>query len=197
VSPKRCLHVRLGPLVVAAVLVALTLAAPLPAQQPAPPAAARAATPAARAGDVESVDAIIAALYDVISGPAGEKRDWDRFRSLFVPDARLIPTGRAADGTGRHRVWTPEEYIANSGPLLERDGFHERELGRREERFGNIVHVMSAYDSRRTLADPAPFARGINSIQLWNDGARWFVVTILWESESPANPIPPAYFRRP
>src|SRR5690606_10079274 len=116
--------------------------------------------PAADPADVASVDAIITALYDVISGPADEKRDWDRFYSLFVPGARLIPTGRTPQGEGRMRVWTPQEYVAAAGMALERDGFFEREIGHTEQRFGNIVHRMSAYDSKRLESDPQPFARG-------------------------------------
>lgn len=161
--------------------------APAPAAQPATPPAAQ---PAARPKDVESIDGIMRAIYDVISGPAGQKRDWDRFRSLMAPGARLIPTGRRADGTGGMRVWTAEEYIQTAGPQLEANGFFERELGRKLERYGNVVHLMSAYDSKRTLSDPAPFARGVNSFQLFFDGKRWWVVTIFWEQETPANPIP-------
>lgn len=152
-------------------------------------------SPAARAQDVESIDAIIAALYDVISGPAGQARDWQRFHSLFVPSARLIPTG-VRENEVRHRVMTPAEYVAGSGPILEERGFFEREIGRTTERFGNIAHVFSAYDSKNTLDDPEPFARGINSIQLLHDGTRWWVVTIFWEPERAGNPIPPTYLGR-
>jgi hypothetical protein len=159
--------------------------------------AATAAAPAARPADVASVDAILAALYDVISGPAGQKRDWDRMRSLFAPGARLIPTGRRPDGTFSMRSWTVEEYIANAGPSLESGGFFEREIGRRTETYGNMVHAFSSYDSKRTLADAQPFARGINSIQLWNDGRRWWVVTVFWEGERPDNPIPAQYVGTP
>jgi DNA-binding beta-propeller fold protein YncE len=144
----------------------------------------------ARPEDVASIDAIITALYDVISGPAGQKRDWDRFRSLFAPGARLIPTGRRPDSTRVMRVITPDEYATNIGPQLENGGFFEREIGRRTERFGAVAHVFSAYDSKRTAADTVPFARGINSIQLFDDGRRWFVVTIFWDSERRDNPIP-------
>jgi hypothetical protein len=158
------------------------------------PAAAQ-ESPAARAQDVESIDAIIAALYDVISGPAGQARDWPRFHSLFVPGARLIPTGMRENEV-RHRVMTPAEYVAGSGPILEERGFFEREIGRTTERFGNIAHVFSAYDSKRTPDDAEPFARGINSIQLLHDGTRWWVVTIFWDSERAGNPIPPTYLRR-
>lgn len=147
----------------------------------------------ARPADVASVDAIMTALYDVISGPAGAKRDWNRFRSLFAPGARLIPTGRRADSVQVMRVLTPEEYATTIGPQLEQSGFFEREIGREVDQFGGIAQVFSAYDSKRNLADAAPFARGINSIQLINDGRRWWVVTIFWDSERPGNPIPPQY----
>lgn len=159
--------------------------------------AADTATIVARPDDVKSVDAIITALYDVISGPAGQKRDWDRFRSLFVAGARLIPTGRRPTGEHVMRVLTPNEYVTNAGARLEQDGFFEREIGRQTQTFGGITHVFSAYDSKRTLADSVPFTRGINSIQLLNDGKRWWVVTIFWDSERPDNRIPAEYLRKP
>ena len=151
--------------------------------------------PEAKAADVASVDAIVAALYDVITGPAGQARDWGRFRSLFVPGARLMPTGKDQSGVGRMRVWTPDEYVQQAGASLEQSGFFEREIGRATERYGNVVHVFSAYDSKRTAADEKPFSRGINSIQLWNDGKRWWIVNIAWESETPDTPIPEKYLR--
>ena len=160
------------------------------------PAAPAATTPAANPADVASVDAIIAALYDVISGAAGQARNWDRMRSLFIPGARLIPTGQRQDGTTSRRVLTVEDYIAQSGPQLERNGFFEREIGRKTETFGNVTHVFSAYDSKRTAQDEKPFARGINSIQLLNDGKRWYVVTIFWDSERPNNQIPEKYLTK-
>ncbi|XWV17847.1 MAG: DUF1028 domain-containing protein [Gemmatimonas sp.] len=161
------------------------------AQQPTARDTARTA-PAARPADVESIDAILRAVYDVISGPAGQARDWNRFRSLMAPGARLIPTGKQPNGVGVLRMWTAEDYIANAGPQLERSGFFEREIGRKLERYGNVVHLMSAYDSKRALSDPTPFARGVNSFQLFFDGTRWWVVTIYWEAETPGNPIPPS-----
>ncbi|HEX2166598.1 MAG TPA: hypothetical protein VHG09_05110 [Longimicrobiales bacterium] len=166
-------------------LFIMLTAAPLAAQE----------TPAARPQDVESIDAIIASLYDVISGPAGQKRDWQRFHSLFVPGARLIPTGVSQQGDVGHRVMTPEAYEQSSGPVLEERGFFESEIGRTTEQFGNIAHVFSAYDSKWRADDTEPFARGINSIQLFNDGDRWWVVSIFWDSERPDNPIPARYLR--
>ncbi len=105
--------------------------------------------------DTRSADAIIAALYDVISGPAGQGRNWDRFRTLFAPGARLIPIGRRQDGTHVMRVLTPEEYVTASAPLLEKNGFFEQEIGQTSESYGGMVHRFSAYASRRTNPLPA------------------------------------------
>lgn len=171
-------------------LLAVLAVAPLAAQSPAAPAPAPAAAPVADPKDVESIDAIMAAVYDVISGPAGQPRNWDRFRSLMAPNARLVPTGRRPEGQGVLRNWSVEDYITTGGPGLERDGFYERELGRKMERYGNIVHLLSAYDSKRTPTDAQPFQRGVNSFQLWYSGTRWYVVSIFWEPETSANPIP-------
>lgn len=175
--------------IAAFVLTAALAAVPLAAQQ----APAAAASPAANPADVASVDAIIRAVYDVISGDSGVARDWNRFRSLFAPGAQLIPVGpRQAGGFGA-RPLTPDDYIRLSGPFLERNGFHEVELAHRRETYGQIVHVFSSYESRRRRSDAQPFARGINSIQLWNDGTRWWVQTILWWGETPTTTIPARY----
>lgn len=157
---------------------------------------AQAAPPPASPADVASLDAIMTAVYDVISGPAGQLRSWDRMRSLFVPGARLIPAVPKKEGGAEARVLSVEDYIARSGPRMEKDGFFEREIARKVERFGNIAHVFSTYESRRTQNDAKPFARGINSFQLLKDGDRWWIVTIYWDSERPDNPIPPEYLPR-
>ncbi len=83
-----------------------------------------------------------------------------------------------------------------AGPNLEKDGFFEKEIGRKIEQFGNIMHVFSTYESRRKAEEAKPFMRGINSIQLWNDGKRWWIVNVLWQSESPQSPIPEKYIQQ-
>jgi hypothetical protein len=178
-------------LLAAALIAAPALHAQTPAPAPASPATAPA--PAARPADVASEDAILAALYDVISGPAGQKRDWDRFDSLFHPGARLIPTGRRPDGTNVARAITPQEYAQRSAPTLEGEGFFETEIKRVTERFGNVVHAFSTYESRHKADDAKPFARGINSIQLFHDGQRWWVMSVFWQNEGPDSPIPAKY----
>ena len=147
------------------------------------------------AKDVGTMDGILAALYDVISGPAGQARNWDRMRTLFIPEARLIATGKRQDGTMAKRVMSVEDYITTSGPFLEKNGFFEEEIGRTVEQFGGIVQVFSSYASKRNAADEKPFIRGINSIQLWHDGKRWWIVTVFWQAESPETPIPEKYLK--
>lgn len=146
--------------------------------------------------DVSSIDAIIKAVYDVISGEANQKRDWDRFRSLFHKDGRLIPTGTDPNMkiTGA-RAFTPEEYIKRSEPFMMKNGFFEKEIARQTLIYGNIAHAFSTYEGRNKLSDEKPFLRGINSFQLLNDGKRWWVVTIYWQAESPNNPLPEKYLK--
>jgi hypothetical protein len=143
--------------------------------------------------DVESSDAIITSLYDVISGPAGQARNWDRMRTLFLPGARMIAIGRKADGSSIKREMTVEQYILSSGQYLEKDGFFEREISRKKEEYGSIVHVFSTYAYEIKGQDKKPFMRGINSIQLWNDGQRWWIVNILWQGENKDSVIPEKY----
>lgn len=164
-----------------------------PPQVPAAPGDPFAGIPAAKAEDVASIDAILAALYGTISGDAGQKRDWDRFRSLFYPGAKLIPTGMPKDSpVARARLLTPEEYVSHAGPFVERIGFHEVEIARKTDQYGYVAHVFSTYDGHSQSGE-APPIRGINSIQLLNDGTRWWIVNVFWMQESEKDPIPKAY----
>ena len=166
-------------------LIALAFAAPAAAQDPAPAPAA--ADPA----DVESIDAIVAALYESISGPAGE-RDWPRFRTLFVPGALLVPAQPRADGTAPLRALGVEQYVQGAGAYFRENPFYEVESARRLERFGNVANAMSAYESRRA-PEEEPFTRGINTITLVHDGERWWVVSIAWDEHRAGNEIPAGF----
>ena len=150
----------------------------------------------ANPADVSTLDSIMKAVYDVISGDKEKKRDWDRFRSLFHKDARLIPSGKNAQtGVIGARASTPDEYATRAAASFEKNGFFENEIARHVDMYGNIAQVFSTYESRHTAADKTPFARGINSFQLLNDGKRWWVVTIYWQAETPENPIPKQYLK--
>ena len=158
------------------------------------PAATPAAVPAANAKDVESIDAIMAALYNVISGPAGE-RDWNRFRSLFLPEARMGAARKKPDGTFSASTFTPDGYVERAVSYFKEHAFYESELSRKTEQFGQEAHVFSTYESRNAPGEK-PFARGINSLQLFNDGKRWYVVSIFWDEERAENPLPQKYLTK-
>jgi hypothetical protein len=150
----------------------------------------------ANPADVASIDAIINAAYDVISGPAGKERDWERERSLFIPGARLIPTAKepgAIHSDDELEIFDVDGFIARSAAYFQKNGFFEKEIARRTEQFGQIAHVWSTYESRQNADDPKPFIRGINSIQLLYRDDRWWIVSIYWQHENPENPIPKKY----
>jgi hypothetical protein len=160
------------------------------------PRAARAqgdtsATPAAHPNDVASATAVVHAAYDVISGPAGT-RNWDRFLSLFAPGARLIPTVHDSTGTIHLRPLTPREFVTLASANFAKNPFYESEVAHQIDSFGAIAQVFSTYASRRA-PDDKPFSRGINSFQLFNDGQRWYIVTIYWDTERANQPIPDRY----
>lgn len=144
--------------------------------------------------DVASIDAIITAAYDGISGPAGKKRDWERERSLYYPGARLIPTAKPGANDGlAPQILDIDGFIARVEPYFAEQGFYEKEIARRVDRLGQIAHAWSTYESRHSEDDPEPFMRGINSIQLFHDGNRWWILNIYWQQESAQHPIPEEY----
>src|SRR5882724_7900799 len=132
------------------IAITTTLIITIKAQTPTPvpsPAQTAPAPPAANPADVATIDSTIAALYDVISGPAGI-RNWDRFRSLFAPGARLIANGSRPTGEVVSRVMTPEDYAQRNGPFFDKNGFFEQEAARHTDAFANIAQVFSSYESR-------------------------------------------------
>ncbi len=135
----------------------------------------------ARVSDCVSIDGIIAAMYDVLSGPAGEARDWDRFRSLYYPGAHLVPVIAVGGDTPRARMLSPEEYIRRVDPVFAKESFFERETKRQCEHIGRVAHVLSWYESFHE-PDGAPFDSGVNSIQLFFDDTRWWILHVVWNS---------------
>jgi hypothetical protein len=171
---------------------------PAAAQKPTPPTPPQdpfTLIPAPKPEDVKSIDSILTALYAVISGPAGE-RDWNRFRSLFLPGATLTSAGKDRDGNIRVRPRSAEEYVRGAGGYFSQHGFFESALVSRVQTFGNIAHVFCSYESRNAPGE-APFARGINSLELAYDGKRWWVASILWDEERPDNPLPKEFATKP
>lgn len=143
--------------------------------------------------DVQSVDNIIAALYHVICGEPGETRDWNRFKYLFAPDAKLIPTIKNQDGKNAYRALTPDEYVQLFSSRIP-TGFFERELHRVTEQFGTVTHAFSSYETRERKDGPVT-NRGINSIQLFYDGSRYYIMNVFWCAESMGYTLPEKYLK--
>jgi hypothetical protein len=177
----------------AALAVLLTLGT-----APSPAGAQRVSVPTipARPEDVATVDGILKAFYEVISGPAGEPRQWGRDRSLYVPGVRFVSTGWKADGTPETRLMTHQEFVDATDAGFVREGFFETEIHRVERRIGDIVHVFSTYEMHRGTAHGPIIGRGVNSLLLYWDGDRWWIVSAVWTDEASGHPIPAEYLPR-
>ena len=143
----------------------------------------------ARPGDVASIDAIIAAFYDVISGPAGEPREWGRDRSLYVAGVRFVSTGYDRADRRTVEVLDHQQFVDATDSGMVASGFYETEIHRVTHRVHDIAHVFSTYEMRRTPDGPV-FGRGVNSIELYWDGARWWIAGAVWIDEAPGHPLP-------
>jgi hypothetical protein len=143
--------------------------------------------------DVSSEDRIIAALYNVICGEPGEPRDWNRFKYLFTADAKLIPTTKNQEGKLTYRALSPDEYVQLFSSRIP-TGFYERELHRVTEQFGTVTHAFSTYETRERRDGPVT-NRGINSIQLFFDGSRYYIINVFWCAESMGFTLPEKYLK--
>ncbi len=149
------------------------------------------ATVAPRAEDVATIDGMVKAYYEVVSGPAGQPRDWARDRTLYIKDLRFVQVDVDKSGKLAPRITSHQEYVDQADGLT-KTGFFEKEIHRVTERFGPIAHVWSTYESRRTETGPV-IMRGINSIELFWDGQRWWIANAIWTDETKDNPIPKEY----
>ena len=138
-------------------------------------------TPMVRSSDVATLDAILHAFYETVSGGVGQPRDWDRFRSLLLPGARLMPIVSMPGEKAGVRFLSAEDFIQRVEPIFAVEDFWERETSRQTETAGHFAHVLSFYESLRSPGGP-PFERSVNSIQLFNDGIRWWIVNVMWNT---------------
>ncbi|HSE67770.1 MAG TPA: hypothetical protein VLB12_12350 [Gemmatimonadales bacterium] len=139
--------------------------------------------------DVGSLDGIMKAFYEVISGPPGAPRDWGRDRTLYVPDIRFVETSVDRSGKTMARVMTHQEFVDAADAGMVKNGFFESEIHRVTKTFGNITQILSSYETR-AKADGPVFGRGINSLQIFWDGKRYWIASVMWDDEREGNPIP-------
>lgn len=146
-------------------------------------------TIAPRPEDVATLDGIIKAFYDVVSGPAGQPRQWSRDRTFYIPGVLFISTEIGKDGKPYHQIMSHQQFVDRSNASVVAQGFYEQEIHRVTTRYGTIVHVMSTYVMRRTANGPL-IGRGVNSLELFYDKNRWWIICDLWDDERPGNPLP-------
>lgn len=143
----------------------------------------------ARAEDVGSIDGIMKAFYEVVSGPAGEPRQWARDRTLYIPGVRFVSMSVDAKNEPVAHVVDHQQFVDSSDSTVTGKGFFEWGIHRETKRFGNIVHIFSTYESHITKEGPV-IARGVNSIELFWDGKRWWIAGAIWDEERKDNPLP-------
>ena len=131
----------------------------------------------------EQIGSVVDEMYAMISGPAGP-RDWSRQANCFLPDARQVRTWVDEAGRPQKLSMSLDEYSANTQPFFDVTDFYEVETSRRIDRFGNMAHVWSGYEARRTPDEELPERRGINSIQLFRDPELgWRIIHMIWDNE--------------
>jgi hypothetical protein len=146
-------------------------------------------TQAPRAEDVSSLDGILKAFYEVVSGPAGQPRDWARDRTLYLPDIRFVQTGVDRSGKANAVVMTHQEFVDAADAGMVKNGFFETEIHRVTKTFGNVSSILSTYETRSKQDGPV-FGRGVNNLQVFWDGKRYWIASVIWDDERPGNPIP-------
>ena len=154
--------------------------------------AAHAQQKTAYGDEVGTLDGIIKAYYDVVTVKKGEKVSYERDSLLHVVNASVGMVEKGKDGKVRVRLITLKQFHQNSDAYLEKDGFYEKEISRKVENFGAIYHVWSTYESRN-VADGPVIERGINSIELYFDGTRFWILSWVFDNESKEQPIPKKY----
>lgn len=142
---------------------------------------------------VSTINSTINTFYSVLSGEKGQKRDWTLFKFLFHADGKLITSGKNNESQFQIRYMKPDDYVKSSGKWIVDNGFIQKEVHRTVDAFGNIAQVFSTFETFHSNEDKEPFMRGINSIQLLNDGKRWWIINVFWDNENRRNPIPRNY----
>ena len=143
----------------------------------------------ARPADVNTLDGLMRAFYEIVNTAPEDARQWDRDRTLYVPWVRFIATSTDASGKVKTRIWTHQQYVEATEPLVAA-GFKEWEISRKTKQYGNIAHIDSVYEGEAVADGKVERFKGLNSIEAYFDGSRWWISSVMWMSESPAHPIP-------
>ena len=144
----------------------------------------------ARSEDVSTIEGIVKASYETISGPVGVPRQWGRDRTLFAPSIRFVSLhSDLKTGKVTVRESNYQEYLDQTDAFATKEGFTEVELGHIVKQYGNVATVLSSYEGK-VQSTGKVITRGVNIFSLYNDGQRWWIQTMQWDQERPGNPVP-------
>lgn len=140
----------------------------------------------ANPADVATIDGVMKAYYEGVSGPPG-KRDGERILTLFIPNGKIKINMDGQEPT--HQL--AEEYLRTESFLTISTDFYEREISRDEQIFGNMANVISTYGISDAMENENYTARGVTVFQLVKTGGRWWILSTMWQRESDEFPLPP------
>jgi len=138
--------------------------------------------------EARSIEAIIPALYQIVSGKAGSDKNWPLMKTLFADTASVTPVFHTKEGKMTANISSVDEFIALNKTIFKDQNFFETEVGNKTFTFGHMANVLSHYESRDAIG-AEPYAQGVNSFQLLNDGRRWCVISVTWDSHSKDHPL--------
>jgi len=143
-----------------------------------------------RAEDVSTLDGIVKAYYEVVSGPADQARQWDRDATLYIPNVRFIIIREDPAGKTTAQSMTHQEFVDSSDASLRGKAFYEHEIHRITHRAGNVVHLLSTSEHTSSSTGPVE-GRSVDSLELFWDGTRWWITNVsIWDVESSKHALP-------
>jgi len=146
----------------------------------------------ARSEDVSSIDGIMKAYYETISGPAGQPREWSRERTLWMPGAQIVLITEDEKGNRAPQMMTHDEFVDLADLFAVKNGFFEREIHRTTHRYADWAHIVSTSEARATPTGPVT-GHGIDNVELFWDGKRWWITQNSIVSERAKEPLPKEY----
>jgi len=142
--------------------------------------------------DVSTINGIMKATYETVSGEAGAKRQWERDLSLHDPNAIYSFRFHDSEGKLQQTTMSINDFHKESFSMVMKTAFYENEINREVRVFGNIAHVWSTYETRLEKNGPV-MRRGINSVQLYYEEGRWWILSWTFDKERADRKIPQTF----
>lgn len=141
--------------------------------------------------DVSTINGLMKAFYEVVSGEAGEKRQWERDLSIHHPKA-IYSYMTTINEESKQVTLSLEDFHKETDNMVLETAFYENEINREVKVFGNIANVWSTYETRLEK-NGIVARRGINSIQLFYNNNKWQIISLVFDRETENNRIPQTF----